>query len=115
MCSDLRCWVELRGFEPLTPSMRRGPGAVAPRSQTSLAGVMACGDGGWTSPGVAACLPRLAPNLAPHELVSSPNVRAVNGCVRCSREHGRAVSPTRRGVMAMRPGALSTAHHVQIE
>jgi hypothetical protein len=37
-----------------------------------------------------------------------------NGCVRCSREHGRAVSPTRRGVMAMRPGALSTAHHVQI-
>src|SRR6185312_13764871 len=22
MCSDLRLWVELRGFEPLTPSMR---------------------------------------------------------------------------------------------
>jgi hypothetical protein len=47
---------------------------VARRGQASHAEGFTCEDGGWTSPGVAACLPRLAPNLAPRKRVNSANV-----------------------------------------
>ena len=66
--------VELRGFEPLTPSMRRRPGGRR-RRRTSGNGASACGDGGWISLGVGLCLLRLAPHLTPRYLVSNANVR----------------------------------------
>ena len=55
------------------------------------------------------------PNLAPRELVSSPNVRAVKRLRPVHQGARQGCQPEPAGVItAMRPDALPTAHHVQI-
>ena len=53
-----------------------------------------CGENGWNWPGVALCLWRLAPRLAPRHLVSNANAQTIDTldssikCVRRSTDRG---------------------------
>jgi len=94
--------------------MLRGPGP-SPR----VAGHRALGH--W--PGATVAGRRLAsphvccgwlPTWLPANSLAVLMFERSNGCVRCSREHGRAVPEPAGVITAIRSDALPTAHYVQI-
>ena len=88
------------------PLDAKGARAVARRGRASLAGVMACDNGGCRSLNVARCLPQLAPSLARPGPQTKDQPPAPPKCFHRSRQLARR---TMSGSRPARKLAVATA------